>query len=291
MDDTTPPAPARQGAPSLADRYLDLMKRCLTRELFIAEEVTDTMWWPLEDADSFWSLLDENGWRLVTTGGDRAARQEGRDYPPDAETMVGLARLDNVQQLVRTVLDEDIPGDLVETGIWRGGTVIFMRAVLEAYGDPDRQVWAFDSFEGLPEADPTAYPEDASMLMEDESEAALMKSLLGVSVAQVTANFERYGLFDERVRLVEGWFRDTLPSAGVDQIAVLRLDGDLYESTMDALVHLEPKVSPGGFVIVDDYTSIDACRLACTHYRDRHGIVDPIHEIDWTGVWWRKSPR
>jgi O-methyltransferase len=106
----------------------------------------------------------------------------------------------------------------------------------------------------------------------------------------VKANFDRYCLLDEQVRFVPGWFRDTLPELAVEiaAIAVLRLDGDMYESTIDALTHLEPLVSPGGYVIVDDYGGIDACRQAVTDHRSTHGITAPIHTVDWTAVWWRK---
>jgi hypothetical protein len=205
--------------------------------------------------------------------------------------MVGRDRLDNVQSLVETVLAEGVPGDLVETGVWRGGTVIFMRALLKAYGVEDRTVWVCDSFQGLPEPDPDRYPHDESMQIEDSGTRSMFDGLLAVPVETVRANFERYHLLDEQVRFLEGWFADTLPTAPIEQIALLRLDGDLYESTMDALVHLEPRVAPGGFVIVDDYESIGACQQAVTDYRAQRGIEEPIHTVDWTGAYWRKAGR
>jgi O-methyltransferase len=91
------------------------------------------------------------------------------------------------------------------------------------------------------------------------------------------------------VRFLKGWFRDTLPTAPVQRLALLRLDGDLYESTTDALTHLYPEVSPGGFVVVDDYGDIAACRQAVTDYRKAHGIEEPIVPIDWSGAYWRRS--
>jgi Macrocin-O-methyltransferase (TylF) len=277
-----------------ARRYLELLKRCLTRELFIAEEVVDVLSWPeggvLGDPAETWAGLGSSGFRIVRPIQNRELRETGEDWPLHAETMVGRARLDNVEYLVTRALAEGTPGDLVETGVWRGGTVILMRAVLEAYGDEDRRVWGCDSFEGLPEPDLDRYPADEGFVIPESFARDLAKEMLSVSVERVQANLERYGLFDDRVVLVKGWFRDTLPSAPIDRIAVLRLDGDLYESTMDALVHLEPKVSPGGFVIVDDYNGIEACRDAADQYRAEHSITDVIHEIDWTGVWWQKSP-
>ena len=154
--------------------------------------------------------------------------------------------------------------------------------MLEAYGDPTRSVWVADSFEGLPVPDAERYPADSGL---DWSHVEVLK----VGADAVRANFERYGLLDDRVRFLEGWFSDTLPDAPIEAISVLRLDGDLYESTMDALVALEPKVSPGGFVLVDDYGGWVPCREAVEDYRAAQGITDPIVEVDWTGVWWRKS--
>ena len=84
------------------------------------------------------------------------------------------------------------------------------------------------------------------------------------------------------------WFKDTLPDAPIDRIAVLRLDGDLYESTIQALDALYPRLSPGGFCIIDDYHAIKACRQAVTDYRAKHGLSAEIVDIDQTGVLWRK---
>lgn len=273
------------------DRYLELLKSCLTRELSPDENVIDALFWVpdgvLGDPNEVWKVLHRRNWRLVRPV-DRS--KQGQHYiPPNAETMVGRARLDNVQRLVTEALAQQVPGDLVETGVWRGGTAMFMRAILAAHGCTDRLVWACDSFEGLPTPDPGSYPEDASMLLTDPNKAAMVDLGLSVSLAQVKDNFRRYDLLDDQVRFVEGWFRESLPAAPIDQIAVLRLDGDYYESTMDALVNLEPKVSPGGYVIIDDYGALQACRAAVTDYRAHNGVADQIEEIDWTGVFWRKS--
>ena len=94
-------------------------------------------------------------------------------------------------------------------------------------------------------------------------------------------NFRRYGLLDEQVRFLQGWFRDTLPVAPIERLAVLRLDGDLYESTIQALESLYDKLSAGGYVIVDDYGNVAACRQAVHDFRAQRGINDPIQPIDW----------
>jgi O-methyltransferase len=197
-------------------------------------------------------------------------------------TMAGLKRLDNVQFCVERVLADDVPGDLIETGVWRGGVPILMRALLAVYGDIERQVWVADSFQGLPPPNPAEYPADQGDLLYTIDE-------LRVSVDRVRSHFERYGLLDDRVRFLEGWFRDTLPDAPIASLAVMRLDGDMYESTTDALTALYPRLSPGGYVIIDDYGAIPACRKAVHDYRTAHGIADPILPIDWTGVYWRRD--
>jgi O-methyltransferase len=272
--------------PGGADLYLDLLARCLTRDLFLDEEVrnVDLREWPGGEPEGLRALLRERRWRVVRPGADRETRAAGNDWPPHAETMVGLARLANVRELTQAALAAGVRGDLVETGVWRGGTAIYMRAILAAAGDTGRTVVACDSFEGLPEADAERFPMDVPLRLHEPPQ-------LAVGLDGVRANFARYGLLDDQVRFVPGWFRDTLPKLAteLDAIAVLRLDGDMYESTIDALTHLEPLVLPGGFVIVDDYGGIEACRQAVTDHRAAHGIDDEIHAVDWTAVWWRKS--
>ncbi len=208
-------------------------------------------------------------------------RATGKDWPAVAPTMIGAVRLNNVQQCIERVLADNVPGDLIETGVWRGGTVIFMRGLLKAYDVTDRTVWAADSFKGLPPPDEEKYPQDRWLHLEHFKE-------LAISLDDVRRNFERYELLDDRVRFLEGWFKDTLPRAPITRLALMRLDGDLYESTMDALTNLYDRLSPGGFVIIDDY-SIPACRQAVADFRHSRGIADDIVQIDWTGVYCRRS--
>jgi O-methyltransferase len=175
-----------------------------------------------------------------------------------------------------------VPGDLIETGVWRGGSTILMRAVLEAYGVRDRRVWVADSFAGLPPPSPEKYPADLGDTFHTYPE-------LAVSLEKVQANFAKYGLLDGQVRFLEGWFKDTLPGAPIERLAVARLDGDMYESTMDALVALYPRLSIGGYLVVDDFGAVPACRKAVEDYRAEHGIDEPIEAVDWTGVFWRRE--
>ena len=208
-------------------------------------------------------------------------RELGLDWPADAET-IGMQRLTSLQDRVETVLTDDIPGDLVECGVWRGGASILMRAVLSSYEDETRRVWLCDSFEGVPRSDTENYKADKWMRF------LVSSPILAVSQSEVSANFERYGLLDDRVRFVKGWFKDTLHDAPIEQIAVLRLDGDLYESTIQALDGLYPRLSPGGYCLIDDYV-LKPCRQAVAGYRAKHGISEEIVDIDGTGALWRKQ--
>jgi O-methyltransferase len=103
----------------------------------------------------------------------------------------------------------------------------------------------------------------------------------------VRSNFAKYGLLDDQVVFLKGWFKDTLPVAPIGKLALIRLDGDMYGSTMDALLALYPKLSPGGYCVIDDY-ALDGCKKAVTDYRKNSGISAPIEHIDWTGAYWRK---
>lgn len=212
---------------------------------------------------------------------DPETRESGLDWPARADSMIGLRRMNNLQHCVETVLRDQVPGDLIETGVWRGGATIFMRGILKAYGVTDRIVWAADSFKGLPKPDPHRYPADAGDIHHTHE-------ALSIGVEQVKNNFRRYRLLDDQVRFLVGWFADTLPTAPLGALSVVRLDGDMYSSTMDAIEVLYPKLSPGGFCIVDDY-ALEGCRKAIDDYRSRHGIKEPIEMVDWTGAFWRKS--
>jgi hypothetical protein len=193
-----------------------------------------------------------------------------------------MKRLNNIHYCMKEILSNHIPGDFIETGVWRGGATILMKAILKAYGCEDRNVWVADSFEGVPPPNPEKYPDDAGIHLNQLSE-------LAISLEKVQAHFKRYGLLDNKVIFLKGFFSNTLPTAPINQIALLRLDGDLYESTMDGLVNLYPKVAIGGYVIVDDFGAIPACAKAVRDYRQKHNITDPIIRIDWTGVFWQKT--
>jgi O-methyltransferase len=259
--------------------YLDLLRRNLTR-YGMQERMPSE--WPLRRRALFKAVNTIHSMRHGTSRTPQRSRDLGLDWPAEAETMIGMQRLTSLQHCVETVLTDDVPGDLIECGVWRGGACILMRAVLAAYGDETRSVWLADSFQGVPRSDPENYQADKGI------RAEFAAGILGVSEAEVRANFERYGLLDDQVRFLPGWFKDTLHDAPIERIAVLRLDGDLYESTIQALDALYPRLSPGGFCVIDDYLSVKACEQAVTDYRTKHGISADIVDIDGSGVLWRK---
>lgn len=210
-------------------------------------------------------------------------REYGWDWPSKAHTMIGVKRLSNLRTLTERVIRNGVPGDLMETGVWRGGACILMAAVLKAYGVTDRRVWVADSFEGCPAPDAEQYPDDSGSVFHTYRE-------LAVSLEEVKDNFEKYGLLDDHVVFLKGWFQDTLPTAAVERLALLRLDGDMYESTLVALKSLYHKVSPGGYIIVDDYHVVEQAKKAIHDFWAARGISPQLEEIDGVGVFWKKLP-
>ena len=243
----------------LRKNYLDLMQSCLT--------------------GSIYRDLPEASFGLNTF--DPRRRVHGLDWPAQAQTMIGEKRMANLRTLMESVIAENVPGDFIETGVWRGGACIFMRAILYAHNIVDRCIWAEDSFEGLPPPDELKYPLDTGSVFHEYEP-------LAVRLERVQDNFRAYGLLDEQVKFLKGWFKDTLPTAPIRQLALMRLDGDMYESTMDALTNLYPKLSHQGYVIVDDYHAVPVCKAAVHDYCDANGIHPEIIEIDGVGVYWKK---
>ncbi len=268
--DTTKPAPsAPRAGPELSPAvrlYLDLLKKSLT----------DTLYQEEPDANQD----DEK--RFIHGFVQHYIRGT-------AVSMLPLARFENLQACIADVVEAGIAGDLIETGVWRGGATVFMRAMLKALEITDRAVWVADSFEGLPKPDAARFPIEANT--HDGAVMTKIYNHFAVGIDEVKTNFQAYGMLDERVRFLKGWFKDTLPTAPIDRLAIMRLDGDYYESTMDALVHLYGKLSPGGYVIVDDYgeDSWTYCRRAVDDFRRERAIVDPMIKVDSKCYFWQRS--
>jgi hypothetical protein len=211
----------------------------------------------------------------------RSPYEEGRAMPPSGLTMIGRARLRNIRFCIERILEDGIPGDFMEAGVWRGGAAIYMRAVLKEYAVENRTVWVADSFQGVPPPDPQ-YAADADALLH-------CWTSLAVSQKEVESHFRAYGLLDQRVRFLPGWFEDSLRTVPRITLALLRIDADLYGSTTTVLTRLYDRVANGGYVVVDDYGALQACRLAVDDFRRARRIVDPIIEIDYTGIYWIKT--
>lgn len=243
--------------------YLQLLESALLDEIY-GSQVSESQHWSAGRA----------GQPATDTEVD-----EGNYWPARAHTMIGRKRLRNLRKAIEAAVRDKIPGDILEAGVWRGGACIFARGVLKALGDQTRKVFVADSFQGLPKPD-DRYPAD-------EGDQHWQIDYLHSSRDQVMKNFEAYDLLDDQVVFLEGFFEDTLPRAPIESLAVLRLDGDMYSSTIQVLDSLYAKVSPGGFVIVDDYNCLPNCKAAVDDFRTAHGLHQRLHSIDWSGVYWR----
>jgi hypothetical protein len=250
---------------AMAELYLDLLKRSLTNTIFSEE--------PDVDDDEFRFTM----------------RRVEHYVNSDAVSMLPLARFDNIQSCMCNVLLDGIPGDFIETGVWRGGAAIFMRGVLKALQVSDRLVWAADSFEGLPKPDPVRFPIEAKAQSGPVIQEAYHN--LVATLEEVKRNFAAYKLLDEQVKFLKGWFKETLPTAPIESLAVIRLDGDFYESTRDSLTSLYDRLSVGGYVIVDDYAedSWTYCRKAVDEFRMERCITEPLVKVDSGCFYWQRT--
>lgn len=177
-----------------------------------------------------------------------------RTIPGDTD---GRERTDNLWHCVQTVLGSHTPGDLMDSGAWQSGAGVLMRGMLKAYGVRHRRVWV---------ADPQ----------------------LSSSLDRAKSFFESFGLLDDNVRFLPGPLSNTLPRAGIERIAVLRISG----SPIGVLSDLYPRISPGGFIIIDDYFAEGVraqCALATDEFRTHHGITSSLERIDASSVFWQKQ--
>ena len=196
-----------------------------------------------------------------------------RDLHQGGWTMVGPRRGRMLQRLAAQVERDGIPGALVDCGAWNGGSTIMLTS-----GAPGRDIWAFDSFEGLPEPEVVDRRPD------------LGGGQLVGSQAKLRDGFQRFQP-GARLRIGAGWFEDTLPGARerIGTIAVLHVDGDWYESVWNALEVLYPIVAVGGFVIIDDYATFAGARQATDNYRARVGESGRLRRIDHSARYWRRG--
>ena len=202
---------------------------------------------------------------------------------PYVSSMCDIKEVDQMEFLVKAVINDKIQGAIVETGSYKGGMMAFTKGILRLY-EPSarRQVYLFDTFKHFPKSDRHAKDQAIHPLVE-----FLFESMW--SADQVMANFEKYDLLDDDVHLVEGLFEDTVPKTYIGPIAILRLDSDYYESTMLVLENYYWHVVKSGFVIIDDWNNpFLGCKDAVIEFRSRHGITNEIIDDHKGSVYWTK---
>jgi O-methyltransferase len=205
-------------------------------------------------------------------------------------TMVGPARIHNLSRLAQRIEDEQLPGDVVECGVYKGGTAAIL-ARLATHSRLPRTVWLFDAFQGMPPATAADGPEAPSWVGNLVSSPRRVERLL-----------RRTGADLSRVRIVPGLFSDTFPSVHIPQIALLNIDADWYESVKLCLETFYNAVVPRGFISIDDYGDWPGCRRAVDEFFRHHGLSFPLHEffqsrqlpfplhpVDQTAHWFQKS--
>jgi len=282
MDPSSPPSSQPSGrvpplagdAEALRSAYLELLKLSLC-------DLTGA-----DTREVRWTGDNRVFWRALTDEQQLTHRREGKDWPLDGLTMIGLQRLGDLQRCVETVVRDGVAGDLIEAGAWRGGASILIRATLDSLGARDRTLWVADSFQGFPPADASDSAADR------ELEAAMHRiGYLAPGLETVRSYFARFGV-QEGVRFVPGYFEETMDGLRGGSWALIRLDADTYRATKLSLEALYDGLAAGGYVIVDDYFHPylpESCRLAVDEFRAQRGIEDPIEQIDWNGARWRKS--
>jgi O-methyltransferase len=200
-----------------------------------------------------------------------------------AHTMIGMSGLDNLERCAHRVFADGVPGDFLEAGVCHGGASIFMRALQVAYGEEQRATWLADTFAGVP---PPTHEVDREHELDLTEERV---PWMAAGLDAVRDNFRTYDLLSEKVRFLPGLFADTLPEAPVEQLAILRIDGDLYSSTRAALDSMYDRVSTGGWVIVDDYWGLEPCKIAVDEFIAGRGLDVDLNQVDWTRVCWQKT--
>lgn len=194
---------------------------------------------------------------------------------------IGFDGLNNIRYCCEDVIANKIPGAFLEAGVWRGGASIYMAAISKFWKE-DRKVWVLDGFQGMPKPNPNCPHE-----ITDYSDL----TGLVVSLAEVRQAFSKFNVLEKAI-FVPGWFHDSVPELEVDQISVLRLDNDYYESTLLTIKKFYPKVPVGGWIIIDDYDCVPGAKTAIDQFRDEFQIKDQMYRMNKTGntgVYWKKS--
>lgn len=273
---------------SHTSKYIDLLKKMLTDY----GNINGFEYYTFDKVDPNWKtrvlfildkLLRRRNFVLTKRKYiEQDKRFNGYDWPANALTMIGINRLTNIENCIHVIHNDKIEGDFIEAGVWRGDSTIFMAAMLKELQITDKKVWVADSFQGLPKPDSKKYKADKGNTLHN-------KRILTISLEEVKNNFKKFDLLDDQVEFLPGWFKDTLPTPKIKKLSLIRLDADMYASTIQSLEHLYPKLSVGGYIIIDDYHAFQNCKRAVDEYRKQHNINEEIIIIDKEAVFWRKG--
>ena len=218
---------------------------------------------------------------------------------PHCLSMLGQRRLDNYAIAIMSAVYDRIPGHIIETGVWRGGASMLAAKTIEVLGNVEkRKVFFCDSFKGIPKV--------IGKAVSGQDETAWTYHILNDNdVNRVREKVQSFGVDTSNVVYVEGYFNESIPALIKNNpeltFSVIRLDGDTYFSTMDAIKELYPRLNKGGFIIIDDYIDWIGCKRAIDDYRREHSITEPItvvphkiggnaSEVEYArGVYWRKG--
>lgn len=205
-------------------------------------------------------------------------------------TMIGYKRLSNAYELAKVAERENIKGAFVECGVWKGGTIGAMAYVADR-ATSGRNIWLFDSFEGLPE--PTS--EDGKVAAQysgnrESGKLVAIEKCVGPLEDVKRLFFSVLKLKEDHIWIAKGWFQDMIAKEKekVGPIAILRLDADWYESTKVALEGLHDNVVSGGYVIIDDYGHWEGCKKAVDEFLAKRNIKVDLIQIDYTGYYFKK---
>jgi O-methyltransferase len=202
-------------------------------------------------------------------------------------TMTTIERVSALRQAVEYVVANKIAGDLVECGVWKGGSMMAAALTLKSLGVNDRKLHLFDTFEGMTEpsaVDVDFRGRDAKFLLEQMRDTKATTNIWAIAQLEgVKALMESTGYESQNISYVKGRVEETLPVSAPDKIAILRLDTDWYESTLHELNHLYPRLSRGGVLIIDDYGHWQGARRAVDEYIAENKLRLLLNRIDYTG--------
>ena len=240
-------------------------------------------------------LIRRLGFDLVRYSGKQPKESFPRDFDEEAAeiirtvepyTMTSVERLFSLIQAVRYVVRADIPGSIVECGVWRGGSMMAIAHALKRLAKDDRDLYLFDTYEGMtsptdfdisPSGEPALVKFHRTKRTNDTSEWCY------VPIEQVQRNLVNTGYSTDRMNFIKGKVEDTIPCSAPNQISLLRLDTDWYESTRHEFIHLFPRLSVGGVLIIDDYGHWQGSRKATDEYLAQNNISILLNRIDSPG--------